>query len=97
MLDKQVDYVLVLQTPQMLMQSESYFFMEIERALERQKKQADGIDFVIPCHLQSSDPMQRLSHLNYVDLTKPQGLQDLTQSIAEDWERRQKIKNGSST
>ncbi len=96
-LEKQVDYTVVLQTPQMMARSESYYFMEIETALERQKKQADGINFVIPCHLQSSDPMQRLSHLNYVDLTKPQGLQDLTQSIMQDWKRRKQIKNGSST
>ena len=95
-LEKQVDYVLVLQTPQMMARSESYYYMEIDRALERQKKQADGISFVIPCHLQNSDPMQRLEHLNYVDLTKPQGLQELTRSIMEDWQKREQIKKGST-
>ncbi len=92
-LEKQVDYVLVLQTPQMMARSESYYFMEIERALERQKKQADGIRFLVPCHLGKSKPMQRLEHLNYLDLSTPQGLGELIQSIMKDWEKRQRIRN----
>ncbi len=47
----QVDYVLVLHTPNMLGEAESYVYKEIKIALERQQKFAEGHRFVLPAFL----------------------------------------------
>ncbi len=85
---EEVDYVLVLQTPDMVSRAESYFYKEINEALERNKKFGQGFKFVIPCILKSCNPLSDLKEFNCIDLMKPDGIDELVQAIDEDWKTR---------
>lgn len=87
-IQKQVDYVVVLQSSRMLGKVESYFHKEINEALERQKGFDEGFRFVIPAQLEHGVLLEKLAHLHTVDLTLPQGLKELADTILEDWNRR---------
>ncbi len=86
---KQVDYVLVLQTPNMLERAETYIHTEIAEALERQKRFDQGERFLIPAILEPCDGLERLSHLHREDLTKGDGVGRLAETIQRDWVGRQ--------
>jgi hypothetical protein len=88
-IDKQVDYVLVLETLHMLSRDESYLYEEIGAALERQKRFRPGRPFVIPAILERCDPLEQLSRLNLADLTTEPGIERLAKEILEDWAGRQ--------
>ncbi|MCA9421360.1 MAG: toll/interleukin-1 receptor domain-containing protein [Nitrospira sp.] len=93
---KQVDYVLVLQTPQMLQRPESYLHKEIKEALERQDHFDQGERFLIPVILQPCEGLERLSHLHRSDLTAGEGIRGLAGDIHQDWKRRLSRKRGST-
>ncbi len=86
---KQVDYVLVLETPHMVSRDESYLYEEIDAALERQKRFRPGRPFLIPAILERCDPLEELNHLNLADLTTQPGIERLAKEILEDWAGRQ--------
>lgn len=88
-IQKQVDYVLVLQTPQMLQRPESYLHKEIKVAMERQDWFDQGERFLIPAILQPCKGLDRLSHLHQVDLSSGEGIPGLAKDIHQDWKRRQ--------
>ncbi len=88
-IQKQVDYVLVLQTPQMLQRPESYLHKEVKVALERQDWFDQGERFLIPAILQPCKGLDRLSHLHQVDLSNGEGIRGLAKDIHQDWNRRQ--------
>jgi hypothetical protein len=85
---KQVDYVVVAQSRALVERVESYCYKEIRAALERQQYFAKGIRFLIPLQLEASVLLDELTQLQSVDLTNPQGIQQLVQAIQEDWNRR---------
>ena len=87
---KQTQYVVVLQSPQMLDKPESYFWREIRYAMERQSGFGPGLRFVIPVLLESHPqlPLAELSALHVIDLTVPTGIDDLARAILEDWRTR---------
>lgn len=87
-LEKQVDYVLVLQTPNMLERAESYIHKEIKVALERQDRFDEGERFLIPAVLQGRAGLDRLGHLQSVDLTARDGVERLVKELLEDWHKR---------
>ena len=87
-IERQADYVVVLQTPQLLARVESYVYREIDEALDRQRKFAPGLRFLIPALLESGPRIDALSDLHFVDLTGGQGLDELVAAVREDWERR---------
>jgi len=84
----EVDYVLVLQTPDMVSRAESYFYKEIKEAQERSRKFGRGFRFIIPCILKNCNPLSELNDMNCIDLTKPDGIDKLVQTIHEDWKTR---------
>jgi hypothetical protein len=90
-LEKQTNYVVVLQSPRMLDKTESYFFLEIDLALKRQPKFAPGVRYLIPA-IAEADPRLPLTVLgstfHCIDLTAPGGIDALAQSILEDWQKR---------
>ena len=88
--EKQMDYVLVLQSPRMLDKPESYFWREINLALERQRGFRHDLRFVIPVLLESHPnlPLPDLNHLQMIDLTTSYGINALAQTIIEDWHKR---------
>jgi hypothetical protein len=92
--EKQTDYVVVLQSPRMLDKPESYFWREINFALERQSGFGPDLRFVIPVLLESHPqlPLRELSRLHMIDLTAPAGLDALAQTILGDWQKRQTIR-----
>jgi hypothetical protein len=96
-LRKQVDYLLVLETPNMLARAESYLHKEIKEALERQDRFDVGERFVIPAILEPSAGLERLNHLNRADLTTSGGLERLVQQIQADWSKRQTRRRGDQT
>ncbi len=85
-----INYFLVVQTPAMLAQSESYFVKEINLALERQTKNVDGFIFIIPILLSGSSEtkLEALHHLNYLDLRQDLELDRLVRDIFDDRQRR---------
>lgn len=88
--NNQIDYFLVLQTPSMLAESQSYFVKEIQLALERQKQNLPGFLFIIPIILAGTDEkkLEILSHLNFLDLRNNTDLDRLILSIQDDKEKR---------
>ena len=92
--EKQTHYVVVLQSPRMLDKPESYFWKEISFALERQRGFGPGLRFVIPVLLEAHPrlPLRDLSRLHVIDLTTPDGIDALAQTILEDWQKRQTIR-----
>lgn len=89
-LEKQIDYVLVLQTPNMLERAESYIHKEITVALARQDRFDQGIRFVIPAMLHGRAGLERLSRLQFIDLTERDGVERLAKEILEDWHKRRR-------
>jgi hypothetical protein len=85
------DYVVVLQSPRMLDKPESYFWKEIRVALERQSGFGPDFRFVIPVLLESHPglPLPDFSRLQMLDLTAPDAIDALAQTILEDWQKRQ--------
>lgn len=92
-LETQVDYVVVLQSCRMVQKSESYFFREIQYALQRQNGFRPGVRFIIPTLLEQVEglPLENLSHLHCIDLTQPEAIDELADSIKDDWQQRQEI------
>ncbi len=90
-IEYQVDYFLVLQTPHFISKVTSYCYKEITAARERQKSTAQGFRFIIPAFL-VGDGKQKLSELedlNYLDLRQDYGLGRLVNDIWDDHRRRQ--------
>ncbi len=85
---KQVDYVLVLQTPNMLERAESYLHKEIFEALERQKLFDQGELFLLPALLEPNPGLERLVHLHQRELFAPDGVEQLATEIGADFQRR---------
>jgi hypothetical protein len=89
-IEKQIAYFLVLQTPDMLSPSESYFVKEINCALERQSKIWSEYLFILPAFFGGStdQKLTELSHLNYFDLRNDQDLERLIKDIQDDKQKR---------
>lgn len=94
--EKQTDYVVVLQSPRMFDKPESYFKKEIYYALERQIGFGD-LRFTIPVLLEPHPdlPLRDLAKLHCIDLTRPNGVDDLAKTIHEDWQKRQAMKTAA--
>jgi hypothetical protein len=92
-IEKQTDYVVVLQSPRMFDKPESYFKREIYYALERQIGFGD-LRFTIPVLLELHPdlPLRDLAQLHCIDLTQADGVDELAKTIYEDWRKRQAMK-----
>jgi hypothetical protein len=84
----------VLQSPRMLDKPESYFWREINFALERQNDFGPGFRFIIPVLLEAHPelPLSNLRDLHRIDLTAPDGVDALAQTIMDDWRKRRTIR-----
>ncbi len=85
---KQVDYVLVCETPNLVSKGESYLHLEIKETLDRQKQFPSDATFLIPVMLERCEVLADLEHFHRADLTDDSGVQRLAQSILEDWRQR---------
>jgi hypothetical protein len=93
-LEKQCNYVVVLQSPRMLDKPESYCFLEIDLAAKRQPKFYPGLRYLIPTIVEADPrlPLGPLQPFDCIDLTVPGNIGALAKSILEDGQRRLTIK-----
>ena len=89
-IQKQVDYVIVVQTPAMTSQFEGYFHKEIATALDRQKYFAEGFRFILPIMLSDQKILAQLKGLHAIRLDVTGGFEQLVDAIKSDWELRRK-------
>jgi hypothetical protein len=87
-LNKQVDYVVVVQTPTMVRRLEGYFYMEITEALKRQERIKEGVRFVFPVSTGNVETLAMLEHLHCVRVDTAEGITTLVRSLLEDWKQR---------
>jgi len=82
-----VDYVVVVQTQAMASRIEGVFHREVAAALVRQSDMAD-FRFVIPVRVGDCPLLSSLHHAHAIDINAAGGIESLTVSIEEDWQRR---------
>jgi hypothetical protein len=83
-----VVYVVVLETRAMLSRTESYYYKEIDLALERARGFRQGARFIFPAQLLACERLEEIVHLQRTDLILPNGLEKLVQVIRDDWTLR---------
>jgi TIR domain/SIR2-like domain len=88
-IQKIVDYVVVVQTPAMTGQIEGYFHKEIATALDRQKYFAEGFRFILPVMHSDQQILAQLQSFHAIRLDTSDGLQKLIDAIKTDWQQRQ--------
>lgn len=95
-IEKRVNYVIVVQTPAMSSRIEGVFQDEIDAALKRQSKMGEyeghQLRFLLPVRLGECDPLSKLKHMHAIDVGDAAGITALVQSIDEDWQRRTALK-----
>jgi hypothetical protein len=89
-INRQVDYVIVVQTPAMIRQIEGYFYKEITIALDRQQTIAEGFRFILPVTLGGSAVLPQLQQLHQIAVDRLDGLAQLVEAIHSDWDLRPK-------
>ena len=87
-IDKQVNYVIVVQTSNMTQRTEGYFYQEIEEALQRKKRFKKDIHFLLPVQIGDVKVLPILEPLHSQRVDTDDGFNALVQSIREDWEQR---------
>jgi hypothetical protein len=87
-IDKLVNYVVVVQTTAMLRQPEGYFYQEIREALKRQERVREGLRFVFPVRTCESN-LPTLAHLHSISVNTHDGVEALVRSIFDDWKMRE--------
>lgn len=92
-INRVVNYFIVVQTPAMSNQFEGYFHKEIATALDRQQKIADGFRFILPVTLGGTDGLDKLQQFHQIShVDQLEGLAKLVEAIHSDWAQRQKKK-----
>ena len=84
-LRKQVDYVLVCETPNLIGKGEGYLHLEIKEALARQQRFPNDQRFVVPAMIEPCDVLAELQALHREDLTDDPGVQRLAEALLADW------------
>ncbi|HEX7150311.1 MAG TPA: toll/interleukin-1 receptor domain-containing protein [Thermoanaerobaculia bacterium] len=91
-IQKMVDYVIVLQTDEMLSRTEGVFHREIKEAAVRQSgmSEYDGekLRFLIPVRCGACGTLSDLKNRHVIDVDAPGGEDALADSILEDWRNR---------
>lgn len=89
---KMVDYVIVLQTEEMLSRTEGVFHREIKEAQVRQSEmseyEGEKLRFLIPVKCGRCGTLSDLASRHVIDIDAPHGEDALADSILEDWGRR---------
>jgi hypothetical protein len=91
-IQKMVDYVIVLQTEQMLSRTEGVFHREIKEAEVRQsgmsEYKGDKLRFLIPVQCGGCGILSDLESRHVIDIDASGGEDSLADSILEDWRNR---------
>jgi len=95
-IQKMVDYVIVLQTEEMLARTEGVFHREIQEAQVRQSGMAEfegeKLRFLIPVRCGSCGILSELENRHVIDIDVPGGEDALADSILEDWQKRSALR-----
>jgi TIR domain-containing protein/SIR2-like protein len=98
-IQKMVDYVIVLQTEQMLSRTEGVFHREIKEAQVRQSGMSeyggDKLRFLIPVQCGGCGVLSDLESRHVIDIDAPGGEDALADSILEDWRNRSALTSRS--
>ncbi|MCU1246248.1 MAG: TolB amino-terminal protein [Acidobacteria bacterium] len=91
-IQKMVDYVIVLQTEEMLARVEGVFHREIKEAAVRQsgmsEYEGEKLRFLIPVRCGNCGSLSDLRNRHVIDVDAAGGEDALADSILEDWRRR---------
>jgi len=91
-IQKMVDYVVVLQTDEMLSRTEGVFHREIREAEVRQwgmsEYEGEKLRFLIPVQCGACGILSSLETRHVIDVDAPGGEDALADSILEDWQKR---------
>jgi hypothetical protein len=100
-IQKMVDYVIVVQTEEMLSRTEGVFHREIKEADVRQsgmsEYKGDKLRFLIPVRCGACGTLSDLNNRHVIDIDEAGGEDALADSILEDWQRRAALSSGSRT
>jgi len=98
-IQKMVDYVIVLQTEEMLSRTEGVFHREIREAQVRQwgmaEYEGEKLRFLIPVQCGACGILSELEDRHVIDIDAPGGEDALADSILEDWRRRAALNSRS--
>jgi len=87
-IQSQVHYVIVVQTPTMIGRDEGIFYKEIDIARSRQSEMRDDITFLIPVTHGTSEILSSLKEYHVIDVGEEKGVEQLARAILEDWKKR---------
>jgi TIR domain/SIR2-like domain len=90
-ISKRVDYVVVVQSPNMASRVEGYFRKEIEVALNRYSKFDKSFLFLLPVTLDGATLLPEFDQLHVgADVSTQAGIERLAKTILEDWSKPQR-------
>jgi hypothetical protein len=94
-IQKQVDYVIVVQTLSMTTAIVGAFHREIEAARERDDLMAEyegqRLRFLVPVTVGPCQTLSSLKDMHAINIRTPDDVDSLVQSILQDWENREKL------
>ncbi|NIM11889.1 MAG: TIR domain-containing protein [Candidatus Aminicenantes bacterium] len=87
-IEKEIDYVVILQSRELVKKFEGYVIKEINMALDRQETFRRGIRFIIPVRIDDSPLLEELEHLHTIDLSARENVGELIKTIRRDQMKR---------
>jgi hypothetical protein len=87
-IEKEIDYVVILQSRDLAKKFEGYVNKEINMALDRQESFRRGIRFIIPVRIDDSPLLEELEHLHTIDLSARENVGELIKTIRRDQMKR---------
>jgi TIR domain/SIR2-like domain len=88
-INKQADYVAVMQSPNLAKRVETYVGIEVDQALKRhQKMTLGGFRFILPLRLGVRADLPTLELLQGIDVSTGEGVGALVTAINQDWAKR---------
>lgn len=87
-IEKEIDYVVVLQSNDLAKKIDGYVNEEIKMALDRQKRFRHGIRFIIPVKIEACNLLEELEHLQAIDLSGKKNIEKLIITIRRDQKKR---------
>jgi hypothetical protein len=87
-IEKEIDYVVILQSRELAKRVEGYVIKEINMALDRQNGFRRGIRFIIPVKIADCPLLEEVEHLSAIYLEDKANMKKLIDTIQQDFEKR---------
>jgi hypothetical protein len=85
---KEIDYMVILQSRDLVKKIAGYVNKEIHLALDRQDEFRRGVRFIIPARIDDCNLLEELEHLHTIDLFTKKGPEELIKTIRRDQMKR---------